>query len=56
VTYHEADLGRVRTVPVAGRRNKVDASLLAAPPGGDRSFGASSTVSPTSSRLATSGR
>jgi hypothetical protein len=39
VAYHEADLGRVRTVPVASRRNKVDPSLLAAPPGGDRSFG-----------------
>ncbi len=36
--YHEADLGRVRTVPVASRRNKVDPSLLAAPPTGDRSF------------------
>jgi hypothetical protein len=38
VAYHEADLGRVRTVPVATRRNKVEASLLAAPPAGDRSF------------------
>jgi hypothetical protein len=38
VAYHEADLGRVRTVPVAARRNKVDPSLLAAPPAGDRSF------------------
>jgi hypothetical protein len=38
VAYHEADLSRVRTVPVAGRRNKVDPSLLAAPPTGDRSF------------------
>jgi hypothetical protein len=38
VAYHEADLGRVRTIPVATRRNKVEPSLLAAPPGGDRSF------------------
>ena len=36
--YREADLGRVTTVPVAGRRNKVDRHLLAAPPGTDRSF------------------
>jgi len=38
VAYHEADLGRVRTVPVATRRNKVEPSLLATPPAGDRSF------------------
>ena len=38
VAYEEADLGRVRTVPVATRRNKVEPSLLAAPPGSDRSF------------------
>jgi hypothetical protein len=38
VAYQEADLGRVRTVPVATRRNKVESSLLAAPPGADRSF------------------
>jgi hypothetical protein len=38
VAYDEADLSRVRTVPVATRRNKVEPSLLAAPPGGDRSF------------------
>ena len=38
MAYDEADLGRVRTVPVATRRNKVDASLLAAPPAGDHSF------------------
>jgi hypothetical protein len=38
VAYHEADLSRVRTVPVAARPNKVDPSLLAAPPAGDRSF------------------
>lgn len=36
--YREADLSRVTTVPVAGRRNKVDPSLLAAPPGAVRSF------------------
>jgi hypothetical protein len=38
VPYHEADLGRVRTVPVAARRNKLDPSLLATPPAGDQSF------------------
>ena len=38
MAYHEADLGRVRTVPVAGRRNKVDPALLARPPAGDQSF------------------
>jgi hypothetical protein len=38
VAYHEADLGRVRTVPVAARRNKVDPSLLATPPAGDHTF------------------
>jgi len=38
VPYREADLSRVTTVPVAGRRNKIDASLLATPPGHDRSF------------------
>ena len=40
MSYREADLGRVRTVPVAGRPNKVDPSLLATPPGSDRSFAA----------------
>jgi hypothetical protein len=40
VAYHEADLSRVTTVPVAGRRNKLDPSLLAAPPAADRSFAA----------------
>jgi hypothetical protein len=40
VTYREADLSRLTTIPVAGRRNKVDASLLAVPPGADRSFAA----------------
>ncbi len=36
--YSEPDLSRLRTVPIAGRRNKVDRSLLATPPGADRSF------------------
>lgn len=37
----EADLSRVRTVPVAGRANKVHAEQFAAPPSaGDRSFSA----------------
>ena len=40
MTYREADLRRLTTVPVAGRRNKVDPSLLATPPGADRSFAA----------------
>jgi hypothetical protein len=40
VPYREADLSRVTTIPVAARRNKVDPSLLAAPPGTDRSFAA----------------
>ncbi len=38
MAYQEADLSRVRTVPVAARRNKVDPSLLAAPPADDQSF------------------
>lgn len=38
--YREADVSRLRTVPIAQRPNKVDPSLLAHPPGGDRSFGA----------------
>jgi hypothetical protein len=38
--YNEADLGRVRTVPVGARHNKVDPTLLATPPGDDRSFSA----------------
>jgi hypothetical protein len=38
VPYREVDLDRVRTVPVATRRNKVDPTLLAAPPGAERSF------------------
>jgi hypothetical protein len=36
----EADLARVRTVPIGGRPNKVNAALLAAVPGADRSFDA----------------
>lgn len=36
----EADLSKIRTIPIAGRRNKVDPKLLAAPPGTDRSFAA----------------
>jgi hypothetical protein len=38
--YREADLSKVRTVPVATRPNKVDPSLLARVPGDDASFGA----------------
>lgn len=38
--YREADLSRLTTVPVGGRRNKVDQRLLAAPPGPDRSLSA----------------
>ena len=40
VRYREPDLGRIKTIPVAGRRNKVDAHLLAGPPGSNRSFAA----------------
>ena len=36
----EADLSRVRTVPIAHRPNKVRAEEFAVPPGADRSFGA----------------
>lgn len=41
--YREADFSRLKTIPVANRRNKVDPSLLAHPPAagpGDRSFNA----------------
>jgi len=38
MTYREPDLTKIRTVPVAGRSNKVDPSLLAHPPAADRSF------------------
>jgi hypothetical protein len=40
VQYREADLRRVTTVPVATRPNKLDPSLVAAPPAGDWSFAA----------------
>jgi hypothetical protein len=40
VPYREADLSRLTTIPVAGRRNRVDQRLLASPPGKDRSFSA----------------
>ncbi len=36
--YDEADLARIRTVPVARRPNKVSAVEFAHPPGDDRSF------------------
>jgi hypothetical protein len=36
----DADLSRIRTVPVAGRANKVSAQDFAQPPGADRSFSA----------------
>ncbi|HWO87896.1 MAG TPA: hypothetical protein VNL98_01970 [Gemmatimonadales bacterium] len=36
--YQEADLARVRPIPIATRANKVDPTLLAHPPGADRSF------------------
>jgi hypothetical protein len=36
----ETDLSRVRTIPVAGRPNKVRAEEFASPPGSDRSFAA----------------
>ncbi|MDE3172834.1 MAG: hypothetical protein KGN74_07155 [Gemmatimonadota bacterium] len=36
--YDEADLARIRTVPVARRPNKVSAGEFAHPPGDDRSF------------------
>ncbi|MDB4916739.1 MAG: hypothetical protein JWM95_4383 [Gemmatimonadetes bacterium] len=39
-TFGEADLSRVRTVPVAVRPNKVSARDFAHPPAGDRSFAA----------------
>jgi hypothetical protein len=39
-TPREADLQKVRTIPVTGRPNKVNASEFATPPQSDRSFGA----------------
>ena len=44
--YREADLSRLTTIPVAGRHNKVEQRLLAAPPGTDRSFSAFLTSLP----------
>ncbi|HVH09159.1 MAG TPA: hypothetical protein VM736_05125 [Gemmatimonadales bacterium] len=38
--YREADFSRLKTVPIARRRNKVDPSLVAHPPGADQSFAA----------------
>jgi hypothetical protein len=38
--YREADFARLKTVPIAQRSNKVDPTLLAHPPGADRSFAA----------------
>jgi hypothetical protein len=38
--YREADFSRLKTVPISQRRNKVDPSLLAHPPGPDPSFAA----------------
>ncbi|MEP6590027.1 MAG: hypothetical protein ABJC19_02485 [Gemmatimonadota bacterium] len=38
MNWREADFSRLRTVPFAGRQNKVDPSLLAVPPGADQSF------------------
>jgi len=40
VTDREADLSKVRTVPIARRPNKVRAEEFATPPGDDRSFAA----------------
>jgi hypothetical protein len=40
VSYREADLSRLKTVPVVSRRNKVEPSLLASPPGANQSFSA----------------
>ena len=40
MSYREADVTRLRTVPFQGRQNKVDPSSLATPPGGNPSFAA----------------
>ena len=45
--YREADFSRLKTVPVSKRPNKVDASLLAHPPGDDRSFAGFWTALPS---------
>ena len=42
----EADLSKVRTIPISGRWNKVDPALIATPPGADRSFAAFLTSLP----------
>jgi hypothetical protein len=36
--YREADFSRLKTVPIAERRNRVDPTLLAHPPGSDPTF------------------
>ena len=38
MSYREADLSRLKTIPIAGRVNKVEEQFLAQPPGPDRSF------------------
>ena len=38
MSYREADVSRLRTVPFSGRQHKVDPSTLAHAPAGDRSF------------------
>ena len=38
MSYREADLSRLKTVPIAGRANKVEERFLARPPGSDLSF------------------
>ena len=38
MTSREADVSRLKTVPFAGRQNKVAAAGMATPPGADRSF------------------
>jgi hypothetical protein len=38
--YREADFSQLKTVPIAQRSNKVTPTLLAQPPGADRSFAA----------------
>jgi hypothetical protein len=38
--YREADVSRLKTVPIAQRPNRVDPSLFAHPPGRDQSFAA----------------
>lgn len=40
MTYREADLAALRTVPIAGRPNKVNPALLAGLPGPEPTFGA----------------